>query len=179
MPQFDFFIWFSLSLGTVVTFQFLYYIILYYILAPFADLQKTLIKLYSLIQAQQNLSATLLYEYLATIYFQGIKLKPCAYIITTVTAKKAVVSKVNLLNVNLKKPFIIARLKTIKHINFTKKDKFLKSIKNALAVSRFLLSTAKPKKILQPKLASNAAKKLPVNNIPLAKGKVKGSKKKS
>lgn len=46
MPQFDFFIWFSLSLSTIFTFQFLYYFLLYFILAPFSNIQKTLIKLY-------------------------------------------------------------------------------------------------------------------------------------
>ncbi len=48
MPQFDFFIWFSLSLWTIISFQTLYYFLLYYILAPFANIQKTLIKLHLL-----------------------------------------------------------------------------------------------------------------------------------
>ncbi len=48
MPQFDFFIWFSLSLWTIVSFQILYYFLLYYIIAPFANIQKTLIKLHLL-----------------------------------------------------------------------------------------------------------------------------------
>ncbi len=48
MPQFDFFIWFSLSLWTIISFQILYYFLLYYILAPFANIQKTLIKLHLL-----------------------------------------------------------------------------------------------------------------------------------
>ncbi len=48
MPQFDFFIWFSLSLSTIFTFQILYYFLLYFILAPFANFQKTLIKLHIL-----------------------------------------------------------------------------------------------------------------------------------
>lgn len=48
MPQFDFFIWFSLSLWTIFSFQILYYFLLYYILAPFSNLQKTLVKLHLL-----------------------------------------------------------------------------------------------------------------------------------
>ncbi len=48
MPQFDFFIWFSLSLWTIISFQILYYFLLYYIIAPFANIQKTLIKLHLL-----------------------------------------------------------------------------------------------------------------------------------
>ncbi len=46
MPQFDFFIWFSLSLWTILIFQKLYYFLLYYIIAPFSNIQKFLIKLY-------------------------------------------------------------------------------------------------------------------------------------
>ena len=48
MPQFDLFIWISLSFWTIFIFQFLYYILLYYILVPFSNLQKTLVKLYLL-----------------------------------------------------------------------------------------------------------------------------------
>jgi hypothetical protein len=48
MPQFDFFIWFSLSLWTIISFQILYYFLLYFIIAPFANIQKTLIKLHLL-----------------------------------------------------------------------------------------------------------------------------------
>jgi hypothetical protein len=46
MPQFDFFIWFSLSFWTIFTFQILYYFLLYFIISPFSNIQKTLIKLY-------------------------------------------------------------------------------------------------------------------------------------
>jgi len=48
MPQFDFFIWFSLFLWTIIFFQILYYFLLYFIIAPFANIQKTLIKLHLL-----------------------------------------------------------------------------------------------------------------------------------
>lgn len=48
MPQFDFFIWFSLSLSTICIFQILYYFLLYFIIVPFANIQKTLIKLHLL-----------------------------------------------------------------------------------------------------------------------------------
>ena len=48
MPQFDFFIWFALSFYTIFIFQFLYYFLLYFIIAPFANIQKTLIKLHVL-----------------------------------------------------------------------------------------------------------------------------------
>lgn len=48
MPQFDLFIWISLSFWTIFIFQILYYVLLYYILVPFSNLQKTLIKLYLL-----------------------------------------------------------------------------------------------------------------------------------
>lgn len=48
MPQFDFFIWFSLSLWTIFSFQILYYFLVYFIIAPFSNLQKTLIKLHLL-----------------------------------------------------------------------------------------------------------------------------------
>lgn len=75
MPQFDFFIWFSLSLGTVLTFQLLYYFLLYYILAPFANLQKTLVKLYALKQSQQESLQTSLFEQLVKLYFQKVKIK--------------------------------------------------------------------------------------------------------
>lgn len=46
MPQFDFFIWFSLSLWTIFSFQILYYFLLYFIIARFSNIQKTLIKLH-------------------------------------------------------------------------------------------------------------------------------------
>lgn len=48
MPQFDFFIWFSLSFWTIFSFQFLYYFLLYFIIARFSNIQKTLIKLHLL-----------------------------------------------------------------------------------------------------------------------------------
>lgn len=48
MPQFDIFIWFSLSCWTILSFQILYYTLLYFVLAPFASIQKTLIKLHIL-----------------------------------------------------------------------------------------------------------------------------------
>lgn len=48
MPQFDFFIWFSLSLWTIFSFQILYYFLLYFIIARFSNFQKTLIKLHLL-----------------------------------------------------------------------------------------------------------------------------------
>jgi len=48
MPQFDFFIWFSLSLWTIFSFQILYYFLLYFIIARFSSIQKTLIKLHLL-----------------------------------------------------------------------------------------------------------------------------------
>jgi hypothetical protein len=48
MPQFDFFIWFSLSLWTIFIFQILYYFSLYFIISPFSNIQKTLIKLHLL-----------------------------------------------------------------------------------------------------------------------------------
>jgi hypothetical protein len=46
MPQFDLFIWVSLSFWTIFFFQVIYYILLYFIIFPFSNLQKTLIKLY-------------------------------------------------------------------------------------------------------------------------------------
>lgn len=48
MPQFDLFIWVSLSFWTIFTFQSLYFVLIYYVLAPFSNIQKTLIKLYTL-----------------------------------------------------------------------------------------------------------------------------------
>lgn len=48
MPQFDLFIWVSLSFWTIFIFQALYFVLIYYILAPFSNIQKTLIKLYLL-----------------------------------------------------------------------------------------------------------------------------------
>lgn len=48
MPQFDFFIWFSLSFWTIFSFQILYYFLLYFIIARFSNIQKTLIKLHIL-----------------------------------------------------------------------------------------------------------------------------------
>ena len=73
MPQFDFFIWISLSFWTILTFQFLYYILLYYILAPFANLQKTLIKLYNLKFLKQEQKNVPLFHQLAKMYFQSLK----------------------------------------------------------------------------------------------------------
>jgi hypothetical protein len=69
MPQFDFFIWFSLSLSTIATFQILYYFLLYYILAPFAEIQKTLIKLHLLKQLNSNFIQLAPLNYLIKLYF--------------------------------------------------------------------------------------------------------------
>lgn len=60
MPQFDFFIWFSLSLWTICVFQILYYFLLYYILAPYSNIQKTLIKLHLLPNFSSNQNINLL-----------------------------------------------------------------------------------------------------------------------
>lgn len=63
MPQFDIFIWFSLSFWTIFTFQILYYVLLYFIIAPFANVQKTLIKLH-LLQQKANTKAASTYSIL-------------------------------------------------------------------------------------------------------------------
>jgi len=54
MPQFDLFIWVGLSFWTILFFQITYYILLFYIIVPFSNLQKTLIKLY--IYKQKNIT---------------------------------------------------------------------------------------------------------------------------
>lgn len=54
MPQFDLFIWVALSFWTIFFFQITYYILLFYIIVPFSNLQKTLIKLY--IYKQKNIT---------------------------------------------------------------------------------------------------------------------------
>lgn len=184
MPQFDFFIWFSLSLGTIITFQFLYYFILYYILAPFADLQKTLIKLYVLKQAQQNLGAISLFEQLFKIYFQNTKLKSQSNLLGTVqtNVKKKTASKLNTIKFSSKKiTNTLIHLKTKKNISITKKDKFLKTFTNALAISRFLVSTLKQEPILQNTIPNTPVNNLPIKekDTPLKKGNAKKGKKKS
>jgi hypothetical protein len=146
MPQFDFFIWFSLSLGTIITFQLLYYFILYYILAPFADLQKTLIKLYSLKQTQQSLSNFSLFEELVVIYFQKNKLKRKIkpVLLETQSLKKDSAPKLYIIKNNSKKKIIINRQKNTKNIILTKKDKFFKKFKKAIPISLFFLSKIQP-----------------------------------
>jgi hypothetical protein len=180
MPQFDFFIWFSLSLGAILTFQFLYYFILYYILAPFADLQKTLIKLYTLKQSQQNLSNLSLFEQLTKIYLQKIKLNQSQTmtIPENLNFKKDGAVNSNVVKKIQKTPNTISRLKATKNINLTKKDKFLITLKNTLSISRFLLSAAKIEPLLHTKRPAVSSINLP--NTSVVKDKTnKGTKKKS
>lgn len=74
MPQFDFFIWITISFTTILIFQLIYFIILYFILAPFADFQKTLIKL-NLIVIKKNLPKKKfsLLEFIVKTYFESKK----------------------------------------------------------------------------------------------------------
>lgn len=145
MPQFDFFIWFSLSLGTIIIFQFLYYFILYYILAPFADLQKTLIKLYLLKQAQFETIS--IFEQATALYFQKIKFKKIS------TAETLNVTSDIIPALTLKKK--ISLQKTLTSKNLIKKEKFIfkisKTSKLKKRVSSLILSARAPSKTLPAK----------------------------
>lgn len=131
MPQFDFFIWFSIALSTVATFQVLYYINLYYVLAPFATFQKTLIKLYTLKYIQQNIIKQPLFEYLVLFYFQKIKFKNAV--------EKKVISS-GLLNKNLKikkKANLFIQKKKNKVLLLKKKTKILILKKKYILFTKF------------------------------------------
>ena len=71
MPQFDLLIWISLSFWTILIFQMLYYILTYFILAPFSNFQKTIIKLYLL----KNIKQTKNFNFSLVEYFLKIYLK--------------------------------------------------------------------------------------------------------
>lgn len=149
MPQFDFFIWFSLSLGTIITFQFLYYFTLYYILAPFADLQKTLIKLYALKQLRETYGKSSPFEYLSATYFQKAKKK---YSLTDIPLlKKNNILILNTLKIKLKKK--------IKFVTFSKnKIKLKNSLKPAiLSIIPFNASIPTLKSTVKIKKASKKA----------------------
>lgn len=159
MPQFDFFIWFSLSLSTVLTFQFLYYFILYYILAPFSNLQKTLIKLYTLKQSQKESLQTSLFEQLTKIYFQKIKLKKDLQenlVDKTIKDKKVENSGLKAKTFIFKKKTNITFLKkTTTKTTLKKKDIMLKFLEKKLKFPRtslnFIISKKKVKKIKKGK----------------------------
>jgi hypothetical protein len=163
MPQFDFFIWFSLSLGTVLTFQLLYYFILYYILAPFSNLQKTLIKLYTLKQTQKASLQTSLFEQLTKIYFQKIKLKKDLQEVTSEKTSKEKNESSNLKPkaVVLKKKInLIILKKNTKKNNLKKKDIILKTLEKKLNITgtplKFIISK---KKVQKKNLNKNLNKK--------------------
>lgn len=70
MPQFDLFIWFSLSFWTIFFFELVYFFIIYYIAAPFSNLQKTLIKLYILKNKNKKTRTnTCLKNYYVVVFF--------------------------------------------------------------------------------------------------------------
>jgi hypothetical protein len=70
MPQFDLFIWFSLSFWTIFFFELTYLLVIYYIAAPFSNLQKTLIKLYLLKSSTNLISIKIsILKVLINIYF--------------------------------------------------------------------------------------------------------------
>jgi hypothetical protein len=70
MPQFDLFIWFSLSFWTIFFFELTYLLVIYYIAAPFSNLQKTLIKLYILKSSTNLISIKIsILKVLINIYF--------------------------------------------------------------------------------------------------------------
>lgn len=159
MPQFDFFIWFSLSLGTVLTFQLLYYFLLYYILAPFANLQKTLVKLYALKQSQQESLQTSLFEQLVKLYFQKVKIKKDSSEISiakVLNEKKGENLKSKLPVLKKKVSVVILKKNTKKH-SLKKKDIILQALGKKLNLPytplKFIISKKKvTKKILKKKL---------------------------
>jgi hypothetical protein len=165
MPQFDFFIWFSLSLGTVLTFQLLYYFLLYYILAPFANLQKTLVKLYALKQSQESLQ-TSLFEQLVKLYFQKVKIKKDSTEVSAIkilSKKKSESLKPKLLLLK-KKARVIVLKKSTKKNNLKKKDIILQSIGERLNLSytplKLIISKKKvTKKLLKKRLKLKLKKK--------------------
>ena len=164
MPQFDLFIWFSLSFGTIVTFQLLYYFLLYYIIAPFSNLQKTLIKLYNLKKSQKQLAQTSLFEHFTKIYFQKIKLKKeNQENILNLEEKKTSKVDVKPKTVLIKKKLTVIAKKNSKNFSFKKKDLLLKNL-NLLSNVKFIVSKKKvqkkiQKKILKKKLNSKKVKK--------------------
>ncbi len=168
MPQFDFFIWFSLSLGTILTFQLLYYFLLYYIIAPFSNLQKTLIKLYNLKQSQKELLQTSLFEHLTKLYFQRIKLKKdiqdTLQASTDIKEKKSSKSEVKAkTNFIKKKISIVYRKKNAKKLTLKKKDILIKNLEkklNIISSSTFLIY----KKVVQKKAQKKNLNKIKSTN---------------
>jgi len=75
MPQFDLFIWLSLSYWTTSLFHIFYVLLTYYILPPFSNLQKTLIKLYNLKNSNKAniLPFFSFFEYFVKFYLQNKK----------------------------------------------------------------------------------------------------------
>lgn len=129
MPQFDFFVWFSLSLWTVVSFHIFYFCLLYYVIAPFANLQKTLIKLYY--SYNNRKLDTSIFNNFHNLYFQKIKkenrepslLLTVSSKITTNKIKKSNIKaivkknfnflKKKIINNNLRKIFLLKKLQKI------------------------------------------------------------------
>lgn len=71
MPQFDFFFWFTIAHGTITAFQGLDTFLEYYILVPFAIIQKTLIKLYVLREGL-NIKNDIFTEFLSIFYVNNL-----------------------------------------------------------------------------------------------------------
>lgn len=72
MPQFDLFIWVSLSFWTIFIFQSLYYALTFFILSNFSNFQKTLIKLNVLKSNKEKSIHSALLEFFVKIYLQKI-----------------------------------------------------------------------------------------------------------
>lgn len=163
MPQFDFFIWFSLSLGTILTFQTLYYIFLYYIIAPFSNFQKTLIKLYNLKRLRKlQIQLDSFFDYNTTLYIKKNYLKEnCLEEVSSIkTLEKKIENKRS-----IKKNFVIFKFKNKKIVatKFLKKkdlffSKLLKKLGKNLKFKKFYIIIIK-KKNLKKKLRLKLKKK--------------------
>jgi hypothetical protein len=169
MPQFDFFIWFSLSSGTIITFQILYYILLYYILAPFSNLQKTLIKLYHLKQLQKGLVQTSIFEYFIKIYFQNLKKEN---ILNTTNSLNKANSKLDLklkTNIIKKKNILFYQKKNTKNINLKKTDILFKTLEKKFNIFSFYSFILAKKKVQKKKINKKKKNKKKTKNTKKAK----------
>lgn len=176
MPQFDIFIWFSLSLTTILVFQALYYCSLYFILAPFSDLQKTLIKLYALKQAQKDLQPSALHEQISKIYFQEIKLQSTLNTISSdiLPVKKKTFLKLITLKKKPKKKIIPANLKIITILALSRKEKLYRTFKTLILGGSKKKTRSTIKSL--PKKKGKTVLKTPVVTVKPRKGAKKKSK---
>lgn len=167
MPQFDFFVWFSLSLWTVTSFHLFYFCLLYYVIAPFANLQKTLIKLY--FSYKNRKLDTSIFNNFHNLYFQKIKkenrepsiLLTVSSKITTNKLKKNNIKiaikknfnffKKKIINTNLRKAFLLKKIQKI--------TKSFKTSALVISIRKLQIKSRKKSKKKKKKKRTHAKKK--------------------